>query len=359
VRLKHVVDRLSNKNGVDVKQQWEEPGCFEVAPNVYRIPLPLPNDGLRAVNVYAIVDGSRLVMIDSGQHLAQARLALERALTELNAKVGDIGRFLVTHIHRDHYTQAVAVRKEFGSQIALGTLERESMSLALNSTRTSLKQQLRELERNGAGCLVRQLASLQASQQDTEIHYEAPDSWLEEGIVELTTRALRVISTPGHTRGHVVFFDEDNSLLFAGDHVLPHITPSIGFEPAVYANPLGAYLNSLNRIRHLPSSKLLPAHGSPAEDFHWRIDELLGHHKGRLTATRAVLGNRELTAYEVARELRWTRRERNFDELDVFNQMLAVMETKFHLALLRIQGHLRESTREGIVFFSLPTGLSS
>ncbi|MGH3629143.1 MAG: MBL fold metallo-hydrolase, partial [Sciscionella sp.] len=35
------------------RHAWEEPGAFPVAPGVHRIPLPLPNDGLRAVNVYA------------------------------------------------------------------------------------------------------------------------------------------------------------------------------------------------------------------------------------------------------------------------------------------------------------------
>ena len=37
---------------------------------------------------------------------------------------------------------------------------------------------------------------------------------------------------PGHTSGHVVFHDAANAALFAGDHVLPRITPSIGIEPA-------------------------------------------------------------------------------------------------------------------------------
>jgi len=41
---------------------WTAAGVFEVAPGVYRIPLPLPNDGLRAVNVYAVVDGDGLVL---------------------------------------------------------------------------------------------------------------------------------------------------------------------------------------------------------------------------------------------------------------------------------------------------------
>ena len=37
-------------------QRWTEAGAFEVAPGVYRVPLPLPMDALRAVNVYVIED---------------------------------------------------------------------------------------------------------------------------------------------------------------------------------------------------------------------------------------------------------------------------------------------------------------
>ena len=38
----------------DSGQHWTEPGAWPVAPGVHRIPLPLPMDGLRAVNVYVI-----------------------------------------------------------------------------------------------------------------------------------------------------------------------------------------------------------------------------------------------------------------------------------------------------------------
>src|SRR5207253_331083 len=42
--------------GVSMSQrhEWINAGAFPVAPGVHRIPLPLPTDGLRAVNVYAI-----------------------------------------------------------------------------------------------------------------------------------------------------------------------------------------------------------------------------------------------------------------------------------------------------------------
>ena len=54
----------------DPTGDWTRPGVFRCAPDVYRIPLPLPNDGLRAVNVYAVADGAGWTLIDSGWSLS-------------------------------------------------------------------------------------------------------------------------------------------------------------------------------------------------------------------------------------------------------------------------------------------------
>ena len=126
--------------------------------------------------------------------------------------------------------------------------------------------------------------------------------------IELTTRTLRVVPTPGHTQGHVVFTDSGNRLLFAGDHVLPHITPSIGFEPVSASQPLGDYLESLRMVRALPDMRLLPAHGPDGGSAHKRIDELLAHHADRLGQCADAVAAGAGTAYEVACALRWTRR---------------------------------------------------
>ena len=53
--------------------EWAEPGVYPVAPGVHRVPLPLPTDGLRAVNVYVITGDRGLVLIDSGWALEVAR----------------------------------------------------------------------------------------------------------------------------------------------------------------------------------------------------------------------------------------------------------------------------------------------
>lgn len=51
-------------------------------------------------------------------------------------------------------------------------------------------------------------------------HVEAfiPERWLNEGdTLNVGQQVLSVIHTPGHTPGHVVFFNQDSQLLFAGD----------------------------------------------------------------------------------------------------------------------------------------------
>src|ERR1700730_36409 len=85
---------------------WAEPGVYPVAPGVHRIPLPLPGDSLRAVNVYAIEDDNRIVLVDSGWHRPDSWEALRSALHQIGCEIGDIARVLVTHIHHDHFGQA-------------------------------------------------------------------------------------------------------------------------------------------------------------------------------------------------------------------------------------------------------------
>ena len=116
------------------------------------------------------------------------------------------------------------------------------------------------------------------------------------------------VPTPGHTQGHVVFADVERALLFAGDHVLPRITPSVGFEAAFAKQPLGDYLRSLRLMLQMPDMRLLPAHGAVTESTHARVEQLLAHHEDRLAACLARVIFGAGTAYDTARALPWTRR---------------------------------------------------
>jgi glyoxylase-like metal-dependent hydrolase (beta-lactamase superfamily II) len=338
----------------DRDRNWTEPGIYSVSPGVYRIPLPLPNDALRAVNVYAITDGDRLVLIDSGWALDEARELLAAALKGIGAELGDVSRFLVTHVHRDHYTQAVALRREFGSRIALGEYEEPSLRIAADPDEFAMVAQVRLLERCGAQSVVDELTRMFDGPRRTDAGlYEKPDEWLTTGRQSvLPGRDLDVVHTPGHTAGHVVFVDGRDELLFSGDHVLPHITPSIGFQPAPVELPLNDYLGSLRLVRAMPDMRMLPAHGPVSDSVHARIDELLEHHRQRLETMGGQVHAGATTAYEVAQRLGWTRRGRKLAEMDPFNQMLAVLETGAHLDLLVSQGKLASTESGGIRYYT-------
>jgi glyoxylase-like metal-dependent hydrolase (beta-lactamase superfamily II) len=323
-------------------ESWDAPGCHQVLDGVHRVPLPVPADGLRAVNVYVIETPTGFVLVDSGWALTEARTLLVEALEKLGGELADVERFLVTHVHRDHYALAVHVRREFGTRVSIGAAEAPTVELALAAGNKAMEGQLLRLERLGAKELVSQLRPLlEAEAADAYDDWDTPDDYLlATDTVVAGPRRLDVVPTPGHTQGHVAFHDLDNGVLFAGDHVLPHITPSIGFEPVVAADPLGDFLSSLAVVRARPDAMLLPAHGRVVPSVHQRIDELFEHHGRRLAATLAAVVAGAETGWEVASRLTWTRRERTIDELDLHGQMLAVSETGAHLTVLAAQGRV-------------------
>ncbi len=328
---------------------WTAAGTYPVAPSVYRIPLPLPGDGLRAVNVYAIDHGDSLTLIDAGWAVAETTAALERALAELGRTFTDISRILVTHVHRDHYSYAVELRRRWGTHIALGIGEADTLqALRLMSEGQAAHPAPAQLRAAGAAGLA-DIISRGPRPAATLDDWDPPDEWLDgRQQIALKDRSLDGVPTPGHTRGHVVFVDKTAGSLLSGDHLLPHITPSIGFEMAPAPSPLADYLRSLAVTKELPDLQLLPAHGPVTGSTHERIDALLAHHDRRLDASADAVAAGAHTGLEVARELRWTRRDRRLEDLDLFNQMLAVSETVAHLVVLVAQGRLRQIRLDGV-----------
>ncbi|SFP26314.1 Glyoxylase, beta-lactamase superfamily II [Amycolatopsis arida] len=334
----------------DSTRHWAEPGTYEVAPDVYRIPLPIPDAGLRAVNVYAITGGSGIALVDAGWATPEAREALRAGLAALGGELADVREVLVTHMHGDHYTQAVTLRREFGCRVTLGEFEKASVRASSSAARTMFGAQAALLRRCGAEPMADELrATFGTGPRHTAELYDPPDEWLAEGPRTVPSgRRLEVVHTPGHTAGHVVFVDGAAGLLFSGDHVLPHITPSIGFEPEPVELPLRDFLDSLRRVRTMPDRRLLPAHGPVTGSAHSRVDELLAHHDRRLELTARAVAAGSRTAFAAAHELTWTRRGRRLPELDLFNRMLAVIETKSHLDLLVAEDRLAMTELDGV-----------
>ena len=320
-------------------EDWAEPGAHEVADGVFRIPLGMPGDGLRAVNVYAMDTGDGVALVDAGWRTSTGLPELESALATVGHTASSVHDVFVTHVHRDHYTLAVELRRRFGTRIGLGRGEEPGLHQLLEILSNVPVESVRQLHRSGDAPLAELIAAATAAEEFDADAWEKPDSWLDPGDLAVGRRALEAVATPGHTRGHLVFHDRTAGLLFAGDHLLPTISPSIGFELGEWELPLGSYLASLECILTRPDAVLLPAHGAPGPSAHRRATELLEHHETRLSETVQALDRLgSTTASRVAQVLTWTRHRRSYAELDAFNQMIATCETIAHLDVLVTRG---------------------
>jgi glyoxylase-like metal-dependent hydrolase (beta-lactamase superfamily II) len=163
-----------------------------------------------------------------------------------------------------------------------------------------------------------------------------PDLLLEDGArPEVPGWDLQAIWTPGHSPGHLCFYESRQELMLSGDHVLPRITPNIPFHPQAGANPLGDYLDSLDKLEPYEVSEVLPAHEYRFDDLHARLEELRQHHRERFGEVIAILREGRHTAWDVASHMKWSR---PWDDIAGFMRRAAVGEAVSHLRVLEIDG---------------------
>ena len=104
--------------------------------------------------------------------------------------------------------------------------------------------------------------------------------------------------------------------------------------------PLRSYLASLQLFLDMPDASMLPAHGAVTPSVKARVIELLDHHRDRLDQIQTLVAAGCSTAYDVARQMSWTRHERTIDELGAVLRMTAILEVAAHLDLLVTRGAL-------------------
>jgi len=308
-----------------------------VADSVFRCPLPLPGDALRAVNAYLIRSYGGFLLIDCGWDRPETLERLRKALRDLGGGVESVRGIFASHVHRDHLGLAGQLRDESGAWVSLGRGDQATLQAFATDPGRARAASLERLRQAAAMDVASRLRESRGD--DDGWRPPLPDVLLSgDEILLQDGHQLEVIPTPGHTRGHLCLFDAGRGILFAGDHVLPQITPSLGVELPDGSSPLTSFLSSLERVRTLPASVVLPAHGPVFTDLQGRVEELLEHHRQRLQACLELVMEGAGTARQVAGALPWTRRGRPFSTLDPFNQMLAVFEAEAHLLVLAERG---------------------
>ncbi len=104
---------------------------------------------------------------------------------------------------------------------------------------------------------------------DGKLRPRKVDVKLKDGdVIDVGTRKLKVIHTPGHTPGSICLYDEKDGILFSGDTLF---SDGIGRTDCPGGDE-EALIESLNKLSKLSFKKLLPGHGEPVLE---NADEIL------------------------------------------------------------------------------------
>lgn len=313
---------------------------------IVQIRLPMRGNPLRYVNAYALEEDDGLTLVDCGWKTPDVLRALHEGLAAFGAALGDVRRVLVTHFHYDHYGMAGTLLREGVGTLGMHPRDWEAVQWMLRDPVESERASDGWLTRNGFVFSEDEFDD--SHRRQTEL--TEPALLLEDGTA---IGRLTAVWTPGHSPGHLCYYDNRSRKLLSGDHILDPITPHVGLWIDQDADPMGDYLASLRKTQALDATGVLPAHGEPFADLQARVRALSAHqghrHAQVLRALRA--GPRDAT--QVAAEVQWTRENRAFAQLPEMQRLFAVAETLAHLRHARIKGLVRENPGMDSITFSL------
>ncbi len=319
-----------------------KPGVTEIADHLYRITIPMPFR-LEHVSVYALFEGRDISLFDTGGNFPGTFPVFEGLLKEIGGSVRDVRQIFLTHYHADHCGIAGLIKEQSRGTIFMSEIDFDTIR--------SFEQEELRLQRFTAFCTeqglnqktVKMIAGLFKTFKGITAPFQA-DTFLKDGDdMTVDGKIVKVLATPGHTRGHCSFFLAEEGILIGGDHILPHITPNLSpdlLSPAF--RPLKSFMDSLEKIRKLPVRKVYPAHGPSFPDLHARVDEIKVHHSERKTLALNALKDRPKTTAEVSVNIFG-------NGLPEFDKLLALNETYVHLVELEDESTIRRY-REGEKF---------
>jgi glyoxylase-like metal-dependent hydrolase (beta-lactamase superfamily II) len=192
----------------------------QIVPGVYAF------TGLWLGRVYALESADGLALIDAG-----IGPTIGKVLQQLQAnghQPSEVKRILITHAHPDHVGGLAKLQAATGAQVVAHPLEWPIIA--------------------GKVPAASQTASARRDVQGGETFSEV-------------LGGLQVIFTPGHTRGHVSFWQPDRRLLFCGDVVMRMF--GLGLPFPIVTVDMAENKRSIKKLADLEPSVVCFGHGQP------------------------------------------------------------------------------------------------
>jgi glyoxylase-like metal-dependent hydrolase (beta-lactamase superfamily II) len=223
----------------------------EVAPGIHRL-------GNELINFYVVEDGGRLALVDAG--LPGFRKQLEAFLAERGRTLAHVDAVLLTHAHADHVGVAEVVRQA-GATVYVHEADAEMARTAKPQERE--RSMLPYLRRRATWRLL--VMAIRAGAAKTP-KIPTLTTFTEGEELDVPGRP-RIVHTPGHSHGHVVFHFPDRGALLAGDAIVTY-NPLTGrrgpqIMPSAFNVSNAQATASLDRLEPLDSGVLLVGHGDP------------------------------------------------------------------------------------------------
>lgn len=318
-------------------------------PGLWSIGVPFPDNPLGYTLVYLIESDRGPVLVDAGWDDDESWAALVEGFRAAGQDIAECYGVLVTHVHPDHHGLSGRVRESSDAWVAMH--ERDAVTVErLSSAMERAADREREPARTSsdftdelmavlldAGASEEELAAAPAPPARRRSRrfrpLAAPDRMVADGErVDVPGWDVDAVWTPGHTPGHLCFHLPEHSMLLAGDHVLPHITPHISISRRDRGgDPLGDFLDSLQKVARLGADEVLPAHRHRFGDLGQRVDDITRHHQDHLADIRTILATGPASLWQIAARLTWNR---PWHQYPLALRRSAVNETAAHLRYL-------------------------